>query len=51
MHQLDFSFTDFTELGGTITVSAFDLEANPLQEQGNVVGTFPFTGQLTTPVR
>jgi hypothetical protein len=30
---------------GTITVRSFALNANPLSEEGSVVGTFPFTGQ------
>ncbi|MEH2381952.1 MAG: hypothetical protein V7K27_24185 [Nostoc sp.] len=30
---------------GTITVRSFALNANPLEEKGSVVGTFPFTGQ------
>ncbi|MEA5507224.1 hypothetical protein VB735_29855 [Halotia wernerae UHCC 0503] len=30
---------------GTITVRSFALNANPLEEKGLVVGTFPFIGQ------
>jgi hypothetical protein len=33
---------------GTITVRSYALNANPLAEQGSVVGTFPFTGQRIT---
>ncbi|MCC5642322.1 hypothetical protein LC607_05020 [Nostoc sp. CHAB 5824] len=32
-------------LQGTITVRSFALKANPLQEEGVLVGTFSFTGQ------
>jgi hypothetical protein len=33
---------------GTITVRSYALSANPLAEQGSVVGTFPLTGQRIT---
>jgi hypothetical protein len=37
-----------TQVTGTITLTDFPLEANPLDGGGTVVGTFSFTGTLIT---
>lgn len=40
------SFSQDTQtVQGTITVLSFALKANPLEDEGSVVGTFPFIGQ------
>ncbi len=40
------TFNQLTQaVQGTITVRSFALNANPLEEEGSVVGTFPFTAQ------
>ena len=38
-----------TQVTGTITLTTFPLQANPLDGGGTVVGNFTFTGQLIQP--
>jgi len=50
--RLDYTISfsqDLTQVAGTITLTTFPLQANPLDGGGTVVGTFTFTGQLIQP--
>jgi hypothetical protein len=50
--RLDYtiSFTkDGTEITGTITLTTFPLEGDPLGTGGTVAGTYTFTGELVKP--
>ena len=40
---------DGTRVTGTITLTTFPLQSNPLDGGGTVAGTFTFTGTLVTP--
>ena len=40
---------DGKTISGTITLTTFPLQADPLDGGGTVVGTFTFTGELITP--
>ena len=40
---------DGDQVSGTITLTTFPLQANPLDGGGTVVGTFTFTGELVKP--
>ena len=40
-----------TQVTGTITLTIFPLQGNPLDGGGTVVGTFTFTGNIVTPYR
>jgi hypothetical protein len=50
--RLDYSISfaqEHTQVTGTITLTTFPLQANPLDGGGTVAGTFTFTGQLINP--
>jgi hypothetical protein len=50
--RLDYTFTfsaNDTRVMGTITLTTFPLQGNPLDGGGTVVGKFTFAGTLVTP--
>ena len=50
--RLDYSISfaqEHIQVTGTITLTTFPLQANPLDGGGTVAGTFTFTGQLINP--
>src|ERR1700741_4604375 len=50
--RLDYTFTfnaDRTKVAGTITLTSFPLQGDPLDGGGTAEGTFTFTGTLVTP--
>ena len=50
--RADYTLTfgqDGKQISGTITLTTFPLQADPLGGGGTVVGTFTFTGELITP--
>jgi hypothetical protein len=50
--RLDYTFTfsaDGRHVTGTITLTDFPLQADPLDGGGTVIGTFTFAGTLVTP--
>lgn len=50
--RLDYTINsenDGQEIAGTVQLTVFSLQANPLNGGGTVVGTFTFTGNLITP--
>jgi hypothetical protein len=50
--RLDYTFTfnsDRTKVSGTITLTGFPLQGDPLDGDGTAEGTFTFTGTLVNP--
>jgi hypothetical protein len=50
--RLDYTFTfsaNDTQVTGTITLRSFQLQDDPLDEDGTVLGEFTFSGTLVTP--
>jgi len=49
--RLDYTISsqDLNQVTGTITLTTFPIQGNPLDGGGTVVGTFTFTGQLIQP--